>query len=190
MDATRNCSIDACDRPSKARGLCGPHYSEWHRSASTKAKLGPTRSERFWVKVDRSAGPHACWPWRGSTNEHGYGIFHDGTRNVRAHRYALLTEFGVAPSGDVDHTCHNASGCPGGSSCQHRACCNPAHLEDVPHIENVRRGEAGKHKSTAWKTECVHGHAYTPENQYIDGRGNQRCRTCAHNRYLNRKAAA
>lgn len=28
------------------------------------------------------------------------------------------------------------------------------------------------------RTQCVHGHSYTPENTYRDRRGHRRCRTC------------
>jgi len=142
--------------------------------------------DRYLAKVDMSAGPDECWPWTASTNDGGYGLFWNGERLVRAHRFAFQLAHDREADGDVDHTCHNDSGCRGGDTCQHRRCCNPFHLEDVAHRENVRRGEAGK-QSAPWKVACIHGHDYTPENQYIDPTGHQRCRTCAQNRYLNRK---
>jgi len=116
---------------------------------------------RFQSKVDTSGGPDACWPWTAFTGDTGYGQFWDGTRLVKAHRHAYLIANGQEPAGDADHTCHNDSGCTGGPTCAHRACCNPRHLEDVPHVENVRRGEAGKQRM-AWKTSCIHGHLHRP----------------------------
>ncbi len=148
-----------------------------------------TVSSRFAAKVDRSAGPTGCWPFTGSLTDAGYGSFWNGTRLVKAHRFAFAESAGREADGDVDHTCHNGSGCAGGSTCPHRACCNPAHLEDVTHAENVRRGQAGKYPKR-WKSVCPAGHPYAGENQYIDPKGHQRCRTCAHQRYLNRKKAA
>jgi len=29
--------------------------------------------DRFWSKVDQSAGPNACWPWTAYRNPGGYG---------------------------------------------------------------------------------------------------------------------
>lgn len=34
MEATRICSVDDCDRPSKSRGWCGTHYERWRRTGS------------------------------------------------------------------------------------------------------------------------------------------------------------
>ena len=143
-------------------------------------------AERFWSKVDKSGGPDACWPWTGCVGDNGYGQFWDGARIVKAHRFAA--EVGREPI-DVDHTCHNGGGCKGGKTCAHRRCTNPSHLEAVTHQVNAARGETGK-RSTPWKMHCIRNHKYTPENQYIDGKGHQRCRRCASNRYQNRKAAA
>lgn len=139
---------------------------------------------RFWAKVDVRR-PTACWPWGGFRNDAGYGQFWDGQRLVRSHRFAYELVHGLA-EGDVDHTCHNGSGCPGGRTCAHRACCNPAHLEDVTHRENVRRGQAGT-RSTGWRTACVKGHPYDDANTYIDPNGHQRCRTCNRDRVATRR---
>ncbi len=148
-----------------------------------------TPADRFTEKVDRSGGPDACWPFTAFVMDTGYGQFWDGSRLVRAHRFAFALANGREPSGVIDHTCHNVTDCDEGSSCEHRRCCNPAHLEDVTHRENVARGKAGR-KSMPWKSACINGHEYTEGNQYIDPSGHQRCRTCAHQRYLNRKEAA
>ncbi|WP_396092344.1 HNH endonuclease, partial [Erwinia amylovora] len=42
--------------------------------------------------------------------------------------------------------------------CRVRRCCNPDHLEPVGFVENVRRGDAGKHGFNTGKTHCPKGH--------------------------------
>ncbi|MFC4606926.1 hypothetical protein ACFO9E_03690 [Streptomyces maoxianensis] len=55
-------------------------------------------------------------------------------------------------------------------------CCNPDHLETVPKKEGLRRRDW--ESARARRTHCPHGHAYTPENSYLDPRGFRQCRTC------------
>jgi hypothetical protein len=95
-----------------------------------------------------------------------------------AHRVAYEMLVGTIPKGlDLDHICHNGSGCGGGESCPHRRCVNPDHLEPVTHRENMLRGEtvAAMH---ARKTHCIHGHEFTPENTRIKRDGSRNCRAC------------
>ena len=83
-------------------------------------------TDRFWSKVDTSAGPDACWPWLAAKDSRGYGRFSTGGRSggmVLAHRYALsVTDPGV----HVLHSCDNPS------------CVNPAHLRMGNHALNMR----------------------------------------------------
>lgn len=121
-----------------------------------------------WGKVDKSAGPTACWPWFGTINAQGYGVFSVGTasrgtkRQVRAHRAAWAAVHGDPPLDMVlDHLCRN------------RACCNPAHMELVAHGENVHRSV---HQL---KATCVNGHPRDAENVILDKLGRRRgCRAC------------
>lgn len=179
----RGCSITGCKRAYHARGYCARHYADWRRNAPPESRLSPTKSERFWAKVDRSSGPDSCWPWTGAVNDHGYGVF-SGGETRRAHRYAYLMEHGSMPKGEIDHTCHNGSGCALVDDCPHRRCCNPRHLEDVSHAENTRRGDARvttRIYGPEVQSHCKHGHEFTEENTWRNKFGHRYCRTCARN---------
>lgn len=58
-----------------------------------------------------------CLFWVGGTNEHGYGVFWNGTRLEKAHRFALRAS-GVDVPSDAD-VCH---------SCDIPCCVNADHL--------------------------------------------------------------
>jgi hypothetical protein len=54
MSAGRVCSVEGCDRPAKARGWCGTHYSRWqrHGDLELRSQKGTRRALR---KDDREA---------------------------------------------------------------------------------------------------------------------------------------
>lgn len=75
-------------------------------------------AERFWGKVDKSAGAAGCWLWTAAAGDDGYGLFQIGVGiTERAHRMAWEWEHGLIPSGML--VCHH---------CDVRRCCNPTHL--------------------------------------------------------------
>jgi HNH endonuclease len=81
--------------------------------------------ERFWPKVDASAGPDGCWRWLASKNTHGYGQIGmhtpgQGSKTIRASTAAWILLRGPIPDGLW--VLHN---CPDGDN---PGCCNPAHL--------------------------------------------------------------
>lgn len=116
---------------------------------------------RFWRHV--SPEPNSgCWLWTGASRN-GYGSFHDGIRNVAAHRYSYTLAQGEVPEGLVlDHLCRV------------RCCVNPKHLEPVTLAENTRRGVNWQKA----KTHCKRGHAFTCENTRYERNGARRCRAC------------
>jgi hypothetical protein len=119
----------------------------------------------FWKAVDTTAGPEACWPWRGRMRD-GYGVY--GKPPVGAHRFAYELVVGPIPAGLViDHQCNV------------RHCVNPAHLKAVTQRENILRSPLTMPNVNAAKTECPEGHPYNEVNTYTRPGSNKRdCRAC------------
>ncbi|MFC3504851.1 HNH endonuclease [Micromonospora krabiensis] len=142
--------------------------------------VSPLRLRAFIAHVDTTGGPDACWMWRGLVDDDGYGLF----RGVGAHRVAHELLSRAIPSGlIVDHRCHNAdTACPGGITCRHRRCVNPAHLDVVTRGENVLRSQHTMPHQNAAKTHCPSGHEYSDRNTYSRTRANgiarRECREC------------
>lgn len=82
---------------------------------------------RFWNKVDRSAGPDACWPFNGARHGYGYGQFCIDSRLRRAHQVAWELHYGEPFPRPLlgRHLCHNPP------------CCNPLHIQPGTHQDNV-----------------------------------------------------
>jgi len=107
--------------------------------------------------------PEGCWLWTGSKTKKGYASCRYEDHTGIVHRLVYESFTGPIPvEMEIDHLCRM------------RHCVNPAHLEAVTHIENLRRGES------YWRnrTHCSHGHAYTAENTYITSSGTRACRAC------------
>lgn len=117
-----------------------------------------TKHLGFDAKIDRSAGPDACWLWLASKAPGGYGQVRINRVLVRAHRVAYERAVGPVPDGlHVLHRCDNPP------------CCNPAHLFVGTRSDNMRDMVAkGRHYSRT-KPECLsrgerHGSRTKPES--------------------------
>lgn len=108
-------------------------------------------ADRFRRAVPSGLPPTACWPWSGILDTCGYGKLFIRGKYIGAHRVALALSLDreIQAGKHVLHSCHN------------RACCNPAHLREGTHLENIR--EAVAHgsfsrlpKGAAWW--AIHGH--------------------------------
>lgn len=125
------CAVANCALKVHSRGFCMRHYTRLVRGGDphTPSQQERTREERFFQFCTPGDG---CWEWTGARQPDGrydYGMFWDGTRAVRAHRFAYELLVGPIPVGlELDHLCRNPP------------CVNPAHLEPVTHAENIRRG--------------------------------------------------
>ena len=118
------------------------------------APRGATVEARFWAKVDRSGGPDACWPWTAGCHDAGYGVFWDGARFWKAHRFAWMLAHGSITDGLKRlHSCDNPP------------CVNTAHLFLGTQADNMRdmmakgrerhpveavRGAANGHAHLTW----------------------------------------
>lgn len=155
------CAAPDCSNRMNARGWCPKHYARWKRTGKLTADVLPhgTPAERLWAKVDRSAGPDACWPFMGQRTR-GYGSLRvSGTARAMAHRLAYELTVGPIPDGlQIDHLC------------AYPPCCNPTHLEPVSAQENVRRERERR-------GQCPMGHPYNSTHVSVWG-GARYCRTC------------
>lgn len=134
----------------------------------TPAVLPANIAKRLFITAD------GCWLFTGATQTNGYGsaAIGDRGRTGLVHRIAYEAAYGPIPDGlTVDHLCHGWDReCPGGKGCAHRRCCNPAHLEAVAIVENVRRS----HNTTSGRTTCKQGHPFDD----VDAHGHRRCSRC------------
>jgi HNH endonuclease len=117
-----------------------------------------------------------CWEWKGSVTggkkaKRQYGkIWHDGKEH-RCHILSFTTFKGPVPAGCV--VCHE---------CDNPPCWNPAHLKAGTMKENMQAGvRRGRPIGRKPVLECIHGHAYTPENTEITASGYRNCRHCRAN---------
>lgn len=125
--------------------------------------------ERFTRLVAPTEGEHGgtpCWGW-GERLSGSYGRMRDDTgRRVSVHRWSYEYHRAEIPEGlHLDHLCRN------------RACVNPWHLEPVTNRVNVLRGTGPTARNAVAET-CLRGHAFDPQNTYIDPRGWRQCRAC------------
>lgn len=73
-----------------------------------------------WSLVNK-LGPTECWEWLGGINSDGYGYY----KKQRVNRLILQEKIGRPLEGFALHSCGN------------RSCCNPYHLKEGTHQDNM-----------------------------------------------------
>lgn len=121
-----------------------------------------------------------CWEWQGAQlKQSGYGVIRFRQQAETVHRllYAWTVEklpkrkrgrpFGE-DGRELDHL-----------HCSNKRCCNPVHLELVPHAVNSLRSNSPS-AINARKTHCVRGHLLPDRKTEIFGgdNGTRRCAPC------------
>lgn len=130
------CVLDECSRGGKfRRGMCDAHYIQLRRreDPTLSSRTRQTAPIPKWHDVAHLVEVTAtgCWRWLGHCLSSGYGRV--GARGILAHRLAYEELVGPIPDGlEIDHLCRN------------RGCVNPAHLEPVTHVENLRRAHLAR----------------------------------------------
>lgn len=84
------------------------------------------------VEIEDETG---CWLWTGGLSDKGYAVVRWGGVAYKVHKLFYELTYGKMEAGlESDHTCRV------------RRCVNPDHIEPVPHIVNVQRGDRCKLK--------------------------------------------
>lgn len=121
---------------------------------------------------------NGCWLWTGSTQVGGYGKIRFGTGHWTTHRLSFYlfkpSEFSLTES--VLHKIE----------CNNPLCFNPEHLYSGNQTNNMQDRIKNGNNPYLNKTQCVHGHEYTSENTYINGKGHRSCMTCRNSRDVGR----
>lgn len=123
---------------------------------------------------------NGCWWYPSVVNQRGYAATRIGwpvTKGASIHRLSWIYYKGDIPEGMViDHLCHDVNTCEGGTTCEHRRCVNPDHLQLVTApVNNAKTVRVLK-----FRTHCKNGHELKDNTyKYATRQGvRSACHTC------------
>lgn len=140
-------------------------------------KRNPPLDEAIFLSMTQRQ-EDGCLLWLGDLSKGGYPRYAFMYKKIYVHRWAY--EFFVEPIPEgytIEHLCHDPAKCRLASSCPHRRCVEPTHLQPMTNAENSMRGGS----PVAWKsrqTHCINEHPLEGDNLYVTPDGRRQCRLC------------
>lgn len=116
----RSCSVEGCDRPLKALGLCSMHYRRQKRHGAPTGGRAPNGTKLDWLLEHASYDGGECLKWPFRSAGRGYGLLRYERTTSPASRVMCFLVHGEPPD-KRDHAAHS---CGNGDE----GCVNPRHL--------------------------------------------------------------
>ena len=209
------CSVSGCDGKAKARGWCKSHYGRWlthgdvradeplrrmtpKAASSDEAYRRAAADEVFIERIRRDCvrGDGGCLLWQGACTGNGYGHVKYADHNLFVHIVMLMAATGERPADlEAGHVCHDLAAhdgtCDGRSTCRHRPCCEPSHLEWQSREANGASSPLTFTSINSAKETCPQGHPLVEGNLVPShlARGKRRCLICDRERSRHKAVA-
>lgn len=139
------CSVDGCDKPSQATGVCRMHYARRERNGNFELQLRPSLREK--MMENRMVVDNGCWLWTAGAFPSGYGEINveiPGGKSYQSGVHRIAYQEFVGPIPDGLNVCH---------SCDVKLCFNPEHLFLGTDTDNMR--------DAAVKGRLLHGEEHS-----------------------------
>jgi hypothetical protein len=123
------CSVDGCDRASKAAGMCSLHYQRKRTHGDVNGGR-PSRSAIRQIEAALLTNTDECIVWTGAKRPNGYGNVNYKGKYWTASRLSCFLAHGEPPTSahEAAHSCGKG----------HLSCINPKHLRWATHEENMQ----------------------------------------------------